>query len=199
MTSRYIFEHNEVDLDLTITSNNIQIFMMIYDIFIHFITHLKFHSVISPSIQFFCSLLEFISCLRSFVAILFCYEILKRYILVMKLQIDSNEGVTWIYLGNVICTFRVFKYILSSHWCVLLVNKIVYFTPKRSERKWFYRHKRMYLICAQCVYGIFSSCNTWKISLFRTFCQTLDHNFSQVPNKVRLVICRYLTLCWVRC
>ena len=41
MTSRYIFEHNEVDLDLTITSNNIQIFMMIYDIFIHFITHLR--------------------------------------------------------------------------------------------------------------------------------------------------------------
>ena len=159
MTSRYIFEHNEVDLDLTITWNNIHIFMMIYDIFIHFIIHLIFSlNNFSGHPKFFRSLLEFISCLRSFVAILFCYEILKRYILVMTLHddsfvfcyykgmnsynhllthyyIDSNEGVTWIYLGNVICIFHVFKYILSSHWCVLPVNKIVYFTPKRSERK----------------------------------------------------------------
>ena len=89
MTSRYILEHNEVDLDLTITSNNIQIFMMIYDFFIHFITVFKFHSIISPSIQFFCPLLEFISCLRSFVAILFCYEISERFILVMTLHDDS--------------------------------------------------------------------------------------------------------------
>ena len=100
MTSIYIFEHNEVDLDLTITSNNIQIFMMIYDIFIHFFTHLTFSlNKFSVDPLFFCSLLKFVSGLCSFVANLFHYEISKRHILVMTLQADTFVYKTQDSLG----------------------------------------------------------------------------------------------------